>query len=389
MTMVNAESARQDALDRLRIVDTAPEDRFDRIVRIAQGLFDVPMVAVALIDHNRQWRKAAVGLPPEGTRDDAFCNYTIRQPGPLVVENATLDARFAHNPLVTGTPNIRFYAGQPLSTPSGHRVGSLCIIDDHPRHITSAQVDLLRDLANWVEKELAGDDELQRASQVQRSLLSPALPSVPGYEVAGRCFPAREVGGDFFDYYLVGDSLQLSIADVMGKGIGAALIAASARAVMRGATRFNDVAEAVNRAGYSLTADLMQTSTFVTLFSARLEPLTGLLTHIDAGHGLAWVVGAAGAPRHLKSDGLPLGALTHDTWHAQVTELLPGDTFVAVSDGFLDFFETPSLATQTLVEIVRRARTASEVVDLVAALCHAHPATDDVTVLVLRRTSGC
>ena len=385
MTSTDLEQDRLDALHQLHILDTPAEDRFDRVVRITQRLFGVPMVGVALIDRDRQWHKASVGLGKEGPRDIAFCDHTIRAPGPLVVEDATLDSRFADNPLVTGQPSIRFYAGQPLRAPDGQRVGSLCIIDSHPRHMSTAEINLLRDLADWVEKELANHEELVRASEVQHSLLPQVPPLIPGYQVAGRCFPAREVGGDFFDYYLVGDCLQLSIADVMGKGMAAAIIAAGVRTLLRGANRFNGVAEAVNRANFSLTADLAQTSAFVTLFCARLDPATGLLTYVDAGHGLGAIITRAGDVRHLRSTDLPLGALAEDTWESHVTELAPGDTFIAVSDGLLDYFPSPTAAAKALAELAGRGTTAAELVDLVGALSHGHQVLDDVTVIVLRR----
>ena len=385
MTITDLEEDRLDALNRLQILDTPPEDRYDRVVRITQSLFNVPMVGVALIDRRRQWHKAAVGLAQELPRDIAFCDHTIRTPGPLVVEDATLDARFADNPLVTGQPRLRFYAGQPLRAPDGQRVGSLCIGDSSPRQMSTVEIDLLRDLADWVEKELANDGELVRASEVQHNLLPQVPPVIPGYEVAGRCFPAREVGGDFFDYYLVGDSLQLTIADVMGKGIGAAIIAAGVRTLLRGANRFNGVAEAVNRANYSLSADLAQTSAFVTLFCARLEPATGVLTYVDAGHGLAAIITRSGDTRPLRSNDLPLGALAEDTWESHVTELAPGDTLLAVSDGLLDYFPTPAEAAEALAELAARGAAAAELIELVGALSNGHQVMDDLTVVVLRR----
>ena len=98
------------------------------------------------------------------------------------------------------------------------------------------------------------------------------MPHLPGYEVAGACLPAAAVGGDFYDWHNVGDGFQIVLADVMGKGIPAALIGASVRSLMRGASRFNDLETAVNRVSYAIEPDLTETSTFVTMLAARLDP---------------------------------------------------------------------------------------------------------------------
>lgn len=122
------------------------------------------------------------------------------------------------------------------------------------------------------------------------------------------------MGGDFFDYYTIGDELHLTIADVMGKGVGAAIIAASVRAVMRGASRFNDLVSTVNRSAAALELDLADTPTFATLFAARLRYDEAKLSYVDAGHGLAAVIDAEGHPRQLSSDDLPLGVLPDNRW---------------------------------------------------------------------------
>lgn len=122
------------ALRRLLILDTPPEERFDRIVSFAAQEFDVPIVLVSLVDANRQWFKAIVGLDVcETGRDISFCGHAIVSDEVLVVRDASLDPRFADNPLVVGEPYIRFYAGAPLTLPSGERVGTLCLIAKSPR----------------------------------------------------------------------------------------------------------------------------------------------------------------------------------------------------------------------------------------------------------------
>ncbi len=118
-----SESARLEALNALGVLDTPPEDRFDRVVRLAQRLFDVPTVAVNLVDEDRQWAKAAIGLPTQLPRQQSFCDHTIRRPDTMVVTDARQDERFRDNPLVTGDPHIRFYAGHPLGGREATRSG--------------------------------------------------------------------------------------------------------------------------------------------------------------------------------------------------------------------------------------------------------------------------
>ncbi|MCJ2006046.1 EAL domain-containing protein [Methylobacterium sp. J-092] len=149
------EAERLAALRDLNILDTAPETQFDAICRTAQVLFGMPIALVSLLDEDRQWFKARCGLSHDATsRDVAFCNHTIQADEVLIVEDARDDARFKSNPLVTGEPGIRFYAGAPLILRSGIRVGSLCIIDTEPRRFSSEQGRQLRDLAEVVTANL-------------------------------------------------------------------------------------------------------------------------------------------------------------------------------------------------------------------------------------------
>ena len=138
------------------MLDTPPEERFDRYTRIAAGLFDVPIAMVSLIDRDRQWFKSRHGFDvAETPRETAFCAHTILDRAVLQVPDALQDARFADNPVVAGPPRVRFYAGAPLAAPDGSLVGSLCLVDRRPRQLDEQQLTLLRDLADLVEAELA------------------------------------------------------------------------------------------------------------------------------------------------------------------------------------------------------------------------------------------
>ena len=128
------EEARLAALAQYGVAGTSPEPEYDHIVEIAADFFNAPMALVSLVERDRQWLKARVGVDIcETPRAVSFCRYTITSDDLLVVPDATKDPRFADNALVTGDPHIRFYAGAPLITPAGFRLGSLCVIDVEPR----------------------------------------------------------------------------------------------------------------------------------------------------------------------------------------------------------------------------------------------------------------
>ena len=143
------------ALRSLDVLFTPAEERFDRITRLASRLFGTPIALVSLVADKCQWIKSAQGLDiTETSREVSFCAHAILGEETFVVENAPDDPRFADNPMVTGEPNIRFYAGHPLHAVDGSRVGALCLIDRSPRKFSIDQLEVLRDLAALVETEL-------------------------------------------------------------------------------------------------------------------------------------------------------------------------------------------------------------------------------------------
>jgi len=149
------EEERQAALDRLGVIGSGSDPRVDRIAQMARDLLGASGASVTFIDHGRQWIKSAVSVSSDDMpRVDAFCNTTIAGSRLFIVEDATKDARFASHPWVVGDEHVRFYAGYPLEAPEGVRVGALCVVDTKPRHFTSAEASLLRDLALQVQAVL-------------------------------------------------------------------------------------------------------------------------------------------------------------------------------------------------------------------------------------------
>lgn len=149
------EQQRMHVLNALNILDTPPENRFNDITLLAKQHYDVPIALVSIVDVDRQWFKSAQGLDAsETSRDISFCGHAIHHDEVLYVPDAYDDLRFVTNPLVTGDPFIRFYAGAPLILGSELRVGTLCIIDRKPRQFDYEEFDYLCDLARSVEREL-------------------------------------------------------------------------------------------------------------------------------------------------------------------------------------------------------------------------------------------
>jgi GAF domain-containing protein len=165
------EPARLQALHQLNILDTPLDPVLERITRLTKKMLDVPIVTISLIDSDRQWFKSEQGLDVCQTdRDISFCAHAILQDEVFVVPNALQDPRFCDNPLVVGEPYIRFYAGYPIRTLDGYKIGTLCIIGHEPHNITPEEIETIKDMATLVEDHLNSQQQKQYQSKIMCEL---------------------------------------------------------------------------------------------------------------------------------------------------------------------------------------------------------------------------
>ena len=227
--------------------------------------------------------------------------------------------------------------------------------------------------------------ELARAGTVQAELLPRDQPTITPFELAARCIPAREVGGDFYDWQgLAPGDLWLTLADVMGKGMPAALWMATVRTAMRAVVRESPPAIAMRYVARALEPDLARAEAYVTLFLARLEGATRRLTYVDAGHGHVFVRRANGNAELLPTRGLPVGILPDEEYRQGEIIFAPGDALILYSDGLIDARPDLPLDAAFLTNHLAGAATAEALVARLIALGEAGGALpDDLTVVVV------
>ncbi|MFC4616820.1 PP2C family protein-serine/threonine phosphatase [Cellulomonas algicola] len=366
-----------------------PTERYDRIVRLAQAIFEVPIASLNLIGEDEQFAVAAVGTPTATyPLSAAICGHTVLQDDIFEVPDLREDERFREHSIVIGPSQVRHYAGVPLRAPSGQKVGALCLLDREPGRLDAGQREMLTDLGAVLEREIAVQAEMLRAGEVQRLLLPDQPPELAGVEVAGRVQQATEAGGDFFDWQVVpvplgSRRLQVVLADVMGKGLAASLIASEMRAVLRTHSHYVEVDEAVRRTNDTTSRDLESNGRFVTLWAGRLDPVDGSVEFVDAGHGLAVVASERGV-RRLAQEHPPLGVPVPSRWSSVRDVLAPDESLVVVSDGVFDVFGGVDEALDAVRAVAVSARSCVELVDRTLEFVSGQGATDDVTVVAVR-----
>lgn len=381
------EAERLADLRALEILDTPPEERFDRIVRLAAKIFGVPIAYISLVDADRQWFKAQCGLNDRQTaRDVSFCGHAIMHDRPLIVPDAARDHRFRDNPMVIGEPRIRFYAGYPLAGPAGHNVGTLCLADRLPRMLTADQLDIFAQLAALAAHELQMVDviraqrdlletknalvatqrklagELAEAEQYVRSLLPPAMRD-GAVRTDWQFITSSQLGGDLFDYHWLDEHrLAVYLLDVCGHGVGAALLSMSVHTALRRGTLLethydqpHEVLAALNRA-FPMDEN---NDKFFTIWYGVYDTSSRMLHYASAGHPPAIIVDGTKSARRLESGGLIVGVLTDAKYETHTQAMPPGSRLYLYSDGAFEIRTRRGnfLMSNGLGELIARAAT--------------------------------
>lgn len=365
------ESARLAAVARYDILDTPPDGAFDRIAALAASLFDVPMATVSIVDADRIWFKAAHGLQgvTQIGRDPGLCASAILQDGPYLVSDAWNDPRAADNPLVQGEANIRFYAGAPITTPDGFRLGTVNVLDTMPRRTSDSELRWLQELASVVadllglrlsalttlrrERALREQAERDRwaieqyASTLQRTLSPPSLPRIPGLEVHAHYHAAsdQQVLGDFYDVFgLGGGRWAFFLGDVEGHGAAAAVVASMARYTLRAAALHHaEPRDALKELNSALLGD-RNTKRLCTVLFGVLSPHTEAgwtVTLATGGHPPAlWLRrgedGVDLAEQVRPPTGPLLGTFPDARFGSRQLHLRPEQTLLVYSDGLTE-----------------------------------------------------
>ncbi|MDX6568348.1 MAG: phosphoserine phosphatase RsbU/P [Gaiellales bacterium] len=410
------------AVARTGLLDTVPDEPFDRLARLAAALLDAPLAFVTIVDDTRSYWKSAIGIDEIGIVDrnqaipDSFCQYIVASGERLIVDDAAHDPRTRDNPSVR-KHGVAAWAGFPLIAPTGEVLGSFCVVDMRTRRWSLQDVHVLQTLSAAATGEVAlrmalhdergarrrADLEAARsaalARSLQASLLPPELPHVPGLEVAARYLPAdggSEVVGDFFDVFQRGpDTWGFMIGDVAGKGVEAAKLATLARHTIRTAAMQRlsprEILLTLNRAMLEQDPD---SDRFVTAIYGTLE-LTANGVEIElavAGHPTPLVRRSDRTLETTDSHGTLLGALAEPILSDESIRLEAGDVLVLYTDGVTEARARGSLFGEERLRalVAGGAAGAEELASEIEGAVRAFsPAlADDTAILILRPSEG-
>jgi len=369
------EASRLAAVARYDILDTPPDGAFDRIAALAARWFDTPIATVSIVDEDRVWFKASRGLQgvTQVDRRPGLCASAIQQGDPYVVSDALTDPRTATDPLVHGELGVRFYAGAPIVTSDGYRLGTVNVLDTKPRSPSHDDLTMLRDLAAVVMDQLElrlsalqtlrGERALRERAErdkatidafavtLQRTLLPPALPDVPGLELACHYHAAspRHVGGDFYDVFALGARRwAFFLGDVCGHGTAAAALTSLTRYTLRAAALHDpDPVSVLSELNTALLTAPRPDRRFATVVFGLLEPAAAPgagfeVTLGTGGHVTAcWLHRAKrpgqGSVEEIGPDGgMLVGALPEARFTSRRLHLAPGETLLFYTDGLID-----------------------------------------------------
>ncbi len=345
---------------------------FLRLVKLDAALRTIPFVFHSAIYTGRQDRELALSLGAE-----AFIEKPTLPEEFWETLTAILQKPAAARPMAEEKEYLRQYS---------------CVV--------AAKVEeKVRELEqNTVERKLAEEAlreseeqrcrleaELACAAEMQARLLPEAYPDIPGFEFAARCLAARQVGGDFYDWTEVAPGIvAITLGDVMGKGMSAAMLMTSTMVAIQSATMQNTPAAAVQQAERAIRSNLERCESFVTLFHAHLNAQTRTLTFVDCGHGHGFLRRADGRVDELIPRGLPLGVMTREHYQTGHLTFATGDALVLYSDGLIDARPELALDQQVLADHLCGAKSAEEMLENLMRLPSLEgPPPDDLTVLVV------
>jgi len=408
------EQQRLASLRALGLLDTPPEERFDAITRLAADIFSVPIAYIALVDESRQFLKSRTGLTAcETGRDISFCGHAILEDEPMIVRDTHLDERFSDNPMVTGEPFARFYAGAPLKSAEGLNIGTLCLMDRAPRAFGEDAILRLKHLARIAERELRLGDiirlqddllhtknaliESQKmvAQQMDEALtyVISLLPPEMSEKVRAsyQFIPSSTLGGDSFGFHwLDADRLAIYLLDVCGHGVGSALLSVSAMNVLKTetlpVTDFGEPAEVLTALNNTFPME-QNGGMFFTAWYGVLNVATGRIRYSSAGHPPAVIIRQGEPPVSLGSPALPIGTF-EETIYETLEATVPPDAHLYVfSDGIFEI-RTPdnSMGTyEEFVETLKPAPSAADIIEAVRSRQAAREFADDVSVIRIGR----
>ena len=418
------------AVNNTGLLDSAAEEPFDRLVRLAAMLLEAPLAFVTVVDEHRSFWKACVGVDAtrpgdrQNTVQESFCQYVIGTGEPLIVGDAANDPRTHDNPSIQSM-GAAAWAGFPVHSPDGHVLGTFCVVDTRVRQWTERDVAVLSTLSQAASGEIAlrlALDEAHRASldalefgeanaelarTLQESLLPPRLPDVRGLDVAARYRPGSggvRVTGDFFDvFHARGNSWGVVVGDVCGHGAPAAALTALARWTVRSlASRVSspsgvlkELNTVIRDRATASDDDQFLTAVYVVLRHSRSGAVTGRIC--TAGHPAALRRSADGRVEVLGRPGTLLGPVADPCLHDDRFELAPGESLMLYTDGVTE--ARPGRGTEEFGEHRLRALFASAdgggdaaaLADAVDAAVLEHGGgrvMDDVAIVVVRVPPG-
>ena len=376
-------------LHAMNLLDTPPEEQFDRVVQLAKDIFDMPITYIALVDADRQWFKAKCGLAGDQTgRSESFCGHTILQSEPLISPDALNDERFYDNPLVTDDPKVRFYAGYPLASAGGYNVATLCLVDTKPRQFSDQQLGSFTKLAQIAEQQLNLVDlvrtqrellqtknqlvqtqqrlnaELSEAAAYVESLL-PAPLNHNAMTSGHRFISSSQLGGDTFGYdFLDKAKTQLAIylLDVTGHGVGSSLLSVKVNHILQRRTwhdvDFSDPAAVLTALNEEFPMEENQ-GKFFTIWYGVYDTNNHQLTYATAGHHPAMLF-APGSDQamQLGEPALMIGAVPESEYENQHAAIEPNSLMYLFSDGAFEVTDQQGkmLRLEGLLHLLGEAR---------------------------------